>query len=116
MKKCFACLVVLLLGALASCGPPEKSASGFRLPDGNIEKGQKAFLDLKCNACHRVTGLDLEAPVASPPVPIPLGGAVPSPKTDGELVTSIINPSHKIHRGYSRWKAPDSRAWPTTTR
>jgi len=82
VSKRLAGLVVLLLGALASCGPPEKSFSGFRLPDGNIENGQRVFLDLKCNACHRVTGLDLEAPVASPPVPITLGGAVPSPKAE----------------------------------
>lgn len=101
-SKCPIGLAILVLGALAGCGPPEKSSSGFRLPDGDIEKGHMAFLDLKCNACHRVTGLDLPAPVASPPVLVTLGGTVPSPRTDGELVTSIINPTHKIRYGYSR--------------
>jgi mono/diheme cytochrome c family protein len=100
--KTWGVLFFLPLGALASCGPPEKSASGFRLPDGNVEQGQKAFLNLKCNACHRVVGLELPPPVADPPVPVALGGTVSQPRTDGELMTAIINPSHKIWYGYAR--------------
>jgi hypothetical protein len=85
---------------LATCGPPEKSASGFRLPDGDIELGKEAFLELRCNACHKVQGLDLPPPVADPPVPVVLGGAVDYQPTDGRFVTSIINPSHKLASGY----------------
>jgi len=98
-------VIIRLIGALAvasiamvTCGPPEKSASGFRLPDGDVAGGQKAFVELKCNACHRVEGLDLPAPVADPPVPVPLGGSVDVQPTDGNFVTSIINPSHKVGR------------------
>ena len=90
----------LLLGSIGivMCGPPERSPSGFRLPEGDVARGQKAFVELKCDACHRVPGLDLPAPVADPPVPVPLGGGVDYQPTDGKFVTSIINPSHKIGR------------------
>lgn len=93
-------IAVLLAAAAVACAPPEKSASGFRLPDGDVERGKEAFLELKCNACHQVRGVDLPAPVADPPVPVALGGIVDYRPTDGRFVTSIINPSHKIARGF----------------
>lgn len=37
-------------------------------------------------------------PVADPPVPVTLGGPVSRVVTDGELLTSIVNPSHKVTR------------------
>jgi L-cysteine S-thiosulfotransferase len=93
--------VALFLFALA-CDTGRKSASGFRLPDGDVEHGRAVFVDLKCNACHRVEGVDLPAPTVHPEVPVILGGRVPYAKTDGELVTSIINPSYRIVAGYRR--------------
>jgi hypothetical protein len=38
--------------------------------------------------------------VADPPVPVRLGGQTAFVKTDGELVTSIINPSHRLTYGH----------------
>lgn len=67
------------------------------LPRGDAARGQEAFLALRCHACHRVQGVTLPAPVATPPVPITLGAA-PSSYTDAQLVTSIIAPSHAITR------------------
>ena len=87
---------------LSFCAPPEKSPSGFHLPDGDVQAGQAAFLELQCNACHKVRGLDLPGPVADPPVPIALGGTVDYQPTDGRFVTSVINPSHKLARGYPK--------------
>lgn len=88
--------------SLSFCAPPEKSASGFRLPDGDVQAGQAAFLELQCNACHQVKGMDLPGPVAEPPVPVAIGGTVDYQPTDGRFVTSIINPSHKLARGYPK--------------
>lgn len=101
-----AIIVGFLLAAtglsLTSCGPPEKSSSGFRLPDGDVEAGKAAFLELNCNACHDVRGLDLPGPVAEPPVPVALGGSIDYRPTDGKFVTAIINPSHKLASGYPK--------------
>ncbi len=85
--------------AAAGCQNPRSSA-GFSLPAGDADRGKLAFVELKCHECHRVEGADLPAPVAVPPVPVVLGGEIPHVKTDGELVASIIHPSHKIARGY----------------
>lgn len=52
-----------------------------------------------CNTCHEVAGADLPKPTALPAVPVMLGGPIDVEKTDGYLVTSIINPSHQIARG-----------------
>jgi hypothetical protein len=84
------------LFVFVSCAPPEKAATGFRLPEGDPERGKEAFLELKCNACHVVKGVDFPPPVAEPPVPVALGGPVHYQPTDGRFVTSIVNPSHKL--------------------
>lgn len=86
-----ACLLLLM-----GCEAPAKSPAGFRLPHGDPALGRQVVLDMKCHVCHRVDGGGFPAPTAEPPVPILLGGQVAYAKTDGELVTSIINPSHKI--------------------
>ena len=91
-------LAAAIVGAAGCQGP--RSAAGFRLPPGDAHRGQAAFLELKCNQCHRVVGLALPGPTADPSVL--LAGMVNRVKTDGELVTSIVNPSHRIVEGYPR--------------
>lgn len=85
-------LLVLLLGA---CSDP-KSASGFRLPDGDISLGREAFVRLNCHRCHTVSGETFAEGPASGVIVVPLGGEVVRVRTYGQLVTSIINPQHII--------------------
>lgn len=92
----FAALAAASLLLLMGCEAAAKSPAGFRLPDGDPALGRQVLLDMRCHICHRVEGGGFPAPTAQPPVPILLGGQVPFAKTDGELVTAIINPSHKI--------------------
>jgi sulfur-oxidizing protein SoxX len=80
------------LAALAACSP--ESPLGFRLPDGDAAAGRQAFVDLRCNACHEVAGVPIE--YLEGIAHVQLGGKTTYVKTYGELVTSIINPSHKI--------------------
>jgi mono/diheme cytochrome c family protein len=76
------------------------SEAGFRLPDGDPIEGREAFLYMQCHQCHTVAGeVFPELPLADPPY-VELGGAVSRVKTYGQLVTAIINPSHKLARGY----------------
>jgi mono/diheme cytochrome c family protein len=91
-----------MLASSLACDSGRKSPAGFRLPEGNIEAGKAAFVALKCNACHEVTDMDFPDPVADPPVPVRLGGETPYLRTDGELVTSMIYPSHKLAYGHPR--------------
>jgi len=95
-------LVLLMLLASACSGP--KSGAGLRLPDGDVERGKAAFLELKCNTCHTVAGTEMPAPgkdYAYVRVVV-LGGEVRQVKTYGALVTSIINPSHSLAPGYPK--------------
>lgn len=89
---------VLLL--LSGCNDP-KSPRGFSLPEGDIERGQATFEELQCTACHSVASLDLQRPQGAE-LNIRLGGEVDRVRTYGQLVTSIINPSHRLAVGYDR--------------
>ena len=95
--------LVLLMLFTAACTNP-KSARGFRLPDGDVERGKVAFVESKCSACHTVKGTDIPAPSKDYAYVrvVVLGGEVRQVKTYGELVTSIINPSHVLAPGYPK--------------
>ena len=88
-----------LLILSTSCESERRSPAGFRLPEGDVEQGREAVRVLKCNACHEIAGGGFTQPVADPPVPVRLGGQTAFVKTDGDLVTSIINPSHRLTYG-----------------
>jgi hypothetical protein len=89
-----------LAALLAACTPAPESARGFRLPDGDPAFGKQAFLDLQCHACHTLPGEELPSISIAAPVTVMLGGPVSQVKTYGQLVTSIINPSHKLIKIY----------------
>ena len=98
MRARHACAVLLgCLVALTACDNEARmSEKGFRLPDGDAEAGREAFLALQCHQCHTVVGEELpEIPGQEPPY-FELGGKVAKVKTYGDLVTSVINPSHRI--------------------
>lgn len=90
-----AAVCLLVLGT--SC-KGSKSGRGFHLPDGNVEQGRAAFVQLGCNQCHSVKGGDIPKPSVAGPVDVQLGGDVLRVKTYGQLVTSIINPEHVVSK------------------
>jgi hypothetical protein len=96
MRYWVTAIFAMVMIAVAGCSSPKKSPRGFSLPDGDAAAGREAFIELRCHNCHQVFEDEMERPIAKPSVPVRLGGPVPTGKTDGELVTSIINPSHKI--------------------
>jgi len=100
MKRILAMALCLLVVGLQGCDVSPKSSKGFRLPDGDADRGREVFVKLYCHACHHVSGADLEEPLAKGPVDVELGGKVTRVQTYGELVTSIINPSHRLAEGY----------------
>ncbi len=92
-------LFLLLCGGalLTSCN---QEAQGFALPKGDIEQGKAAFTSLSCNECHSISEIAYKGGPDN--LNIQLGGELPSKKTYGELVTSVINPSHKIASSSTR--------------
>jgi L-cysteine S-thiosulfotransferase len=91
---------ILVLVLLAGCAQGVKSPAGFRLPDGDPQRGRAVFIALKCSGCHQVKDVELPAIPVEMSRPVVLGGEVIYERTDGELVTSIINPSHQLAFGY----------------
>ena len=57
---------------------------------------EKLFDDLQCLACHVMEGKDRSGINEEIESPVVLGGKVAINKTYAELLTSVINPSHKI--------------------
>ena len=100
-------LVLLSVVFVSACDTGPKSASGFRLPDGDAEKGQVLFVELECNSCHTIADLELPETVQPGPVTVSLGGPVANIKTYGQLVSSVINPSHRIVRRYPKEELTD---------
>lgn len=87
---------------LSGCNRDYMSERGFSLPEGDPVAGQQAFLYMQCNECHTISGMELPTvPLADPPF-VELGGEVTKVKTYGDLVTSIINPSHELAKGYAK--------------
>ena len=91
--------VVCLSSLLMACDPGAEPSRGFRLPDGDAARGEEAFAALRCHACHDVEGLELE-PLGVGEALVTLGGQTERVRTYEELVTSIINPSHRLADGY----------------
>lgn len=98
------CIHAAAVGAIAlliaACDVGPKSSRGFVLPEGDAAAGEVNFARLHCNDCHVVEGRgDLREGV-DPLMTVPLGGRTTRIRTYGELVTSVINPSHRISQRY----------------
>ena len=83
------------------------SERGFRLPDGDPQSGREVFLYLQCNQCHTIKSEELPIVPGTEPY-VELGGVVTHVKTYGELVTAIVNPSHKLADGFSELATPSA--------
>ena len=88
--KNFAVVGVVLL---AGCGAELRE---FALPPGDPDAGQVAFVALGCTRCHSVAGSLSLHPLGEADTHFELGGRVSQVRAYGDLVTSIINPAHKI--------------------
>ncbi|MHA6964701.1 c-type cytochrome [Zobellella denitrificans] len=88
-------IVLLVALGLSGC---DRSTKGFSLPVGDVARGEQVFMNMQCLSCHTMAGY--ERPAGEHELSISLGGKVKSLKTYGELVTSVINPSHRLAEGY----------------
>ena len=94
-------IVALVLSAAALQGCATEWASRLYLPQGDADRGRQAVVDLKCQACHDINGFDPAEPSVAT-TRVRLGGQTSRIKTYGDLVTSIVNPSHRIVHDYPR--------------
>ena len=90
----------LLLLVLPGCDQGPESPRGFSLPKGDAELGKAVFIKYRCLACHSIEGITDDSVSKELTASVPLGGEVSRTKTYADLVTSIINPSHRIAKVY----------------
>lgn len=91
--------IVLTLG-LQACKPGPESLIGFSLPKGDAVEGEKVFMKYQCLACHNLEGFAYDMVNKEFEPPVLLGGTSIRVTTYADLVTSVINPSHKLTRNY----------------
>jgi hypothetical protein len=72
----------------------------FTLPAGDPDQGQAAFTKFRCYDCHLVAGVNLPPGEEPGQVMVQLGGEVAQLRNYGDLVTAIVNPSHRLAKEY----------------
>jgi mono/diheme cytochrome c family protein len=96
---------VLFAGALAAAvaglsGCAYTPVFGFPIEQGNIADGRQAFVDHRCHQCHSIAGERLP-PLAGADDPLlELGGQTIYVKSFADIMTSVINPDHRISERY----------------
>ncbi|WP_114325095.1 cytochrome C [Candidatus Colwellia aromaticivorans] len=100
MKYLLFCYFAFISISLVSCDLGPDSPQGFSLPQGDVDKGAMVLTKYQCLACHHINGIEQAAGINNPGLNVRLGGNSTKVKTYAELVTSVINPSHKLARGY----------------
>jgi sulfur-oxidizing protein SoxX len=104
MKTLLHTTILLCVIVLAACSRGPDAPRGFSLPRGDAEAGKMAFVALECNACHSAEGVEQIAPDQAE-IALRLGGHRALVTTYAELVTSIINPSHRLSNRYPETKS-----------
>jgi len=90
---------------LSACERSERSQSDIYLPEGDAAAGKEHFVSLGCAGCHSVVGAELPEAAESAPVRVLLGSRTGRVKSYGQLVTSIVNPSHRVSGRYIQGQA-----------
>ena len=93
-----AALITAAAACVAGCDASTGSRA-FTLPPGDVDAGRAVFLDMACNDCHSIVD-EQELRADWQAMDVPLGGPTSRVKSYGELVTSVINPSHRVSQAY----------------
>ncbi len=101
-------LPVVSLFLVAACEQVERGQGEIHLPEGDADKGQALFVDLGCVSCHKVTGADLPQPEDAKEDQVVLGSTTGRALTYNQLVTSVVNPSHRLTPRYRKELVSDN--------
>lgn len=89
-------LLLIICSVLSASDAFPKSASQYlSLPEGDPVEGRRAFKELKCNSCHRISSdIEMAGPVAASGAPDL--GVQQSRYKPAYLADSIIYPHHAV--------------------
>ena len=98
-RQHYSLVLLCSLACFASCDLADRGTSGIHLPQGDVDQGQAHFVALGCVSCHTVSGAELPEIAATGPRRVLLGTRR---MTYGEIVTAVVNPSHRLSPRYRR--------------
>jgi hypothetical protein len=87
---------MVLAGAVLQASCAINPTFAFPVEEGSISAGRQAFIDHQCTRCHTVAGERLPEPPNAASPRFELGGETSQVKAYSDIVTSIINPNHRI--------------------
>jgi mono/diheme cytochrome c family protein len=93
-------ILVIITTTLIGCSKGADSPRGFSLPKGDAQIGKAVFMKYQCLSCHTIEGVEQEGIHKNAEISVVIGGNTRQTVTYAELVTSIINPSHKLASRY----------------
>ena len=91
---------LLLAVVISGCTVESPPVKGFVMPDGDVALGEQVFVKYSCHGCHTIPGVDLPVIEPQPEWILEIGGDVYRVKNYGELLTSVINPTHVVSQEY----------------
>ena len=91
-----------MLICLSACERDERKQGDIYLPEGDAAKGEMHFVALGCTGCHSVVDAKLPEPAMAGPVNVVLGSRTSGGVSYGQLVTAIVNPSHRLSPRYRK--------------
>ena len=116
MKKNMLISLLIFISVISACGQNQHAQREFTLPKGSAENGKLLFKEYQCIQCHTIPGTEYASgewrPAENVGISVQLGGDKSQIKTYGDLVTAIINPSHRIAKGYSKEQVVDKGETP----
>jgi sulfur-oxidizing protein SoxX len=93
-------LVAAVIGLVPACELGQEWRSGIHLPAGDATRGEALFASLGCISCHAVGNAEFSGTAQTGPVRVRLGSKAGRRMSYGQLVTSIVNPSHRLAPQY----------------
>lgn len=100
MKQLVTSILLIICASIISGCDQQSGNQGFSLPIGDAENGRVLFTQHQCVECHALASSEKDELTIDGTTAIVLGGTSSRVQTYGDLVTSIINPSHRLAKGY----------------
>ena len=97
-------VALCVLICLSACDRDSQRQGDIYLPEGDAARGKMHFVSLGCVNCHSVIGAELPEPAQAGPVRVLLGSQTGLRMSYGQLITSIVNPSHRLSPRHPRDK------------
>jgi mono/diheme cytochrome c family protein len=93
-------LLASVIGFLSGCNVSEEWRNQIHLPSGDATNGEALFASVGCAGCHAVGDDEFEGGAEAGSVRVRLGSKTGRRMSYGQLVTSIVNPSHRLAPQY----------------